>query len=125
MMQTVRSSLAVLVFCAYIVVNTQMVSPRTHHATAEAMSARRRFSLTRWCARRPQMMGGNKRRQMRPTDHIMAAVTLYTDILNLVRPVRSCPEPATRDECVLPLESRMRRRQFLHIVASMARSQAD
>ena len=63
--QTMRISLGLVVFCAYLVVNTQM------------------------------MMGGKKKRQLRPTDHIMAAVTLYTDIINI----------------------------FLHVLASMARNQ--
>ena len=29
------------------------------------------------------MMGGNKKRQLRPDEHIMASVTLYTDIINI------------------------------------------
>ena len=43
----------VLLFCGYIVYNTQL------------------------------MMGGGKARQLRPDEHIMAAVSLYTDIINL------------------------------------------
>lgn len=43
----------VLLFCGYIVYNTQL------------------------------MMGGGKDRQLRPDEHIMAAVSLYTDIINL------------------------------------------
>jgi len=62
-LQTMRTSLGLVVFCAYLVYNTQM------------------------------MMGGNKKRQLRPTEHMMAAVTIYTDIMNM----------------------------FLHILAAMAR----
>ena len=42
-----------LVFCAYLVINTQM------------------------------MMGGDKKRQIRPDEHILAALNLYTDIINI------------------------------------------
>ena len=56
MLHTARSALGVLVFCAYLVVNTQM------------------------------MMGGGKKRQLRPTEHIMAALTIYTDIINRESP---------------------------------------
>ena len=41
------------------------------------------------------MMGGKKKRQIRPTEHIMAAVTLYSDIINI----------------------------FLHLVATMSREE--
>uniref|UniRef100_A0A7S2N0T8 Uncharacterized protein n=1 Tax=Haptolina brevifila TaxID=156173 RepID=A0A7S2N0T8_9EUKA len=44
-----------------------------------------------------QMMGGGKQRQVRPTEHLLAAVQIYTDIINL----------------------------FMHILASMAREQRD
>lgn len=67
LLMTMRISLGLVVFCAYLVVNTQM------------------------------MMGGNKKRQLRPNEHIMAAVTIYTDIIQI----------------------------FLHVLASMARSQND
>lgn len=48
-----HSYFAVLLFCGYIVYNTQL------------------------------MMGGGKARQLRPDEHVMAAVSLYTDIINL------------------------------------------
>ena len=68
MLMTMRISLGLVVFCGYLVYNTQM------------------------------MMGGKKNgRQIRPNEHIMAAVTLYTDIIQI----------------------------FLHILASMARDQRD
>ena len=67
LLQSGRAALGTFVFCGYLIVNTQM------------------------------MMGGNKAKQLRPNEHIMAAITLYTDILNL----------------------------FLHILAAMARSERD
>lgn len=48
-----RIWVGVLIFCAYIVYNTQM------------------------------MMGGGKKNQLRPDEHIMAAIQLYLDIINL------------------------------------------
>ena len=48
-----RLYFGVLLFCAYIVYNTQLT------------------------------MGGGKARQLRPDEHILAVVQLYTDIINL------------------------------------------
>ena len=59
----------------------------SHHARILPLS----FVVTQ------MMMGGNKKRQLRPNEHIMAAITLYTDILNL----------------------------FLHILSAMARAERD
>ena len=56
-----------LIFCAYLVYNTQM------------------------------MMGGNKKRQLRPNEHILGAVQIYTDIMGL----------------------------FMHLLVSMAKADRD
>jgi len=50
---SVRLGLGTIVFCGYLLVNTQM------------------------------MMGGDKKRQVRPEEHILAAVNIYTDIINI------------------------------------------
>ena len=65
LLHSLHSSLGVLLFCGYLVVNTQM------------------------------MMGGGKQRQLRPDEHIMAAVQIYTDIIGI----------------------------FLHVLSSMARDE--
>ena len=48
-----RIGLATVVFCGYLVYNTQL------------------------------MMGGKKKRQLRPDEHLLAAVQIYTDVINL------------------------------------------
>ena len=53
LLDSLRVSGAVILFCAYLVYNTQL------------------------------MMGGSKKRQLRPDEHLMAAVAIYTDIVNL------------------------------------------
>ena len=52
-MLALQSFVGVAVFCGFLVVNTQMI------------------------------MGGNKKRQLRPNEHIMGAVSIYTDIMGL------------------------------------------
>jgi len=67
LIHSLHAGLGTLVFCAYLVFNTQM------------------------------MMGGNKKRQLRPNEHILGAVQIYTDIMGI----------------------------FMQVLASMARSERD
>lgn len=64
---SLHAGLGTLIFCAYLVYNTQM------------------------------MMGGNKKRQLRPNEHILGAVQIYTDIMGL----------------------------FMHLLVSMAKADRD
>ena len=56
-----------LLFCAYLVYNTQM------------------------------MMGGKKARQVRPDEHLLAAVQIYTDIINIFLQVVAAMSRESRD----------------------------
>lgn len=66
-LHSLHAGFCTLLFCAYLVFNTQA------------------------------MMGGKKQRQVRPTEHIMGAVQIYTDIMGL----------------------------FMHLLQSMARADRD
>jgi FtsH-binding integral membrane protein len=67
MLHSLHAGFGTLLFCVYLVFNTQA------------------------------MMGGKKERQLRPTEHIMGAVQIYTDIMGL----------------------------FMHVLQSMARAERD
>ena len=67
LLHSLHAGLGTLMFCAYLVYNTQM------------------------------MMGGGKRRQLRPNEHILGAVQIYTDIMGLFMQVLSSMARAERD----------------------------